>query len=162
MNSMVKALGLILIGSFATLSPLRAGTLEKGKLHAMGTAIETAIDEGHLPGAVLWVEHKDDHFWHAYGNRSITPTDEEMTRDTIFDMASLTKVVATTPAVMLLVERGEIKPFARAYPESIPQVGGTLGCTRMVSQARNLAGNTETGTQSARLIFVASLTIADD
>ncbi len=109
MNSMVKALGLILIGSFATLSPLRAGTLEKGKLHAMGTAIETAIDEGHLPGAVLWVEHKDDHFWHAYGNRSITPTDEEMTRDTIFDMASLTKVVATTPAVMLLVERGEIK-----------------------------------------------------
>ena len=71
--------------------------LDFGKLHEADRAIDGAIDEGKLPGAVLWVEHGGDVYWKAYGNRALVPEQEEMTRDTIFDAASLTKVVATTP-----------------------------------------------------------------
>ena len=45
----------------------------------------------------------------AYGQRALTPAREPMTVDTIFDLASLTKVVATTPAVMQLVEEGRLR-----------------------------------------------------
>jgi uncharacterized protein YbbC (DUF1343 family) len=83
--------------------------LDPAKLRKIDSAIDLAIDEQRLPGAVLWVEHGSDHYWKAYGNRSLIPTDEIMTRDTIFDAASVTKVVATTPAVMILWERGQIK-----------------------------------------------------
>lgn len=45
----------------------------------------------------------------AYGSRSLEPKREAMTFDTIFDIASLTKVVATTPAVMQLMEQGKVR-----------------------------------------------------
>lgn len=45
----------------------------------------------------------------AFGSRAVIPTREPMTVDTIFDLASLTKVVATTTSVMVLVERGQIR-----------------------------------------------------
>src|SRR4030095_8783680 len=56
----------------------------------------------------------------AYGQRAIVPSPEPMTLDTIFDLASLTKVVATTPAVMMLVEEGRVRltdPVATFIPE---------------------------------------------
>jgi len=58
-------------------------------------------------------------FEKAYGNRSLEPTVEPMTVDTVFDLASLTKVVATAPAVMLLVQEGKLRlddPAARYIP----------------------------------------------
>jgi len=75
----------------------------------MDAAIEHAIAENNCPGAVLWVERERAAYHKAYGKRALVPSEEPMTEDTIFDAASLTKVVATTPAVMLLVERGQIK-----------------------------------------------------
>ena len=56
----------------------------------------------------------------AFGNRSLEPRREAMTVDTVFDIASLTKVVATTVAVMQLVEKGDIRvnePVAKYLPE---------------------------------------------
>ena len=56
----------------------------------------------------------------AYGERALEPRREAMTLDTIFDLASLTKVIATTTAVMQLVERGEVRlndPVAKYLPE---------------------------------------------
>ena len=56
----------------------------------------------------------------AYGKRALVPSEEPMTEDTIFDAASLTKVVATTPAIMLLVERGKVEldePVQQYIPE---------------------------------------------
>lgn len=56
----------------------------------------------------------------ALGSRSLEPRREPMTLDTIFDLASLTKVVATTPAVMQLVQHGQIRdndPVANYIPE---------------------------------------------
>src|ERR1035441_1345383 len=91
----------------AASTPVRP--LDPDRLRKIDAAIDKAIDEQRLPGAVLWVEHGSDHYWKAYGSRALIPTEELMTRDTIFDAASVTKVLATTPAVMLLVERGKIR-----------------------------------------------------
>ena len=63
-----------------------------------------------MPRRRLWLEHRGVSYHKAYGNRALVPAEEPMTEDTIFDAASLTKVVACTPAVMLLVERGQVKP----------------------------------------------------
>jgi len=59
-------------------------------------------------------------FRKAYGSRALLPEREPMTADTIFDLASLTKVVATTPAVMKLLEQGKVRlndPVVRYIPE---------------------------------------------
>jgi len=79
------------------------------KLAEMDSAILSAIASNKCPGGVLWVERNGTAYHKAFGNRALVPTREPMTGDTIFDAASLTKVVATTPAVMLLVERGQVK-----------------------------------------------------
>ncbi len=63
-----------------------------------------------LPGAVVLVGHKGKIvFRKAYGNRSLVPTVEKMTVDTIFDVASLTKPVATATSIMILVEQGKLR-----------------------------------------------------
>ena len=71
-------------------------------------AIESAIAAHKLPGGVLWVERNGEVYHRAYGLRAIEPREERMTEDTIFDAASLTKVMATAPSIWLLIERGKI------------------------------------------------------
>jgi uncharacterized protein YbbC (DUF1343 family)/CubicO group peptidase (beta-lactamase class C family) len=73
-------------------------------------AVEQAIEEGRMPGAVLLVGHNGQIVHRqAYGKRALTPTAEAMTVDTIFDLASLTKVVATTSSLMKLFEQGKFR-----------------------------------------------------
>lgn len=100
------------------------------KLAQMDEAIQSAISSNRLPGGVLWLEHNGAQYHRAYGNRSVDPV-ETMTEDTIFDAASLTKVVATTTAMMLLVEHGDVaidSPVSRYLPSfNLPsQQGITL------------------------------------
>jgi uncharacterized protein YbbC (DUF1343 family)/CubicO group peptidase (beta-lactamase class C family) len=83
--------------------------------------IEAGIAAKKLPGAVVVIGH-DGHivFHKAYGMRSLEPTRETMTEDTIFDMASLTKCLATATAVMQLYQQGRIRlndPVAEYLPE---------------------------------------------
>ncbi len=87
----------------------QAEPMDRAVLSRMDAQINAAIAEKKLPGAVIWVEHDGDIYHKAFGDRAIEPKFEEMTRDTIFDAASLTKIVAGTPAVMILVERGQVK-----------------------------------------------------
>lgn len=69
-----------------------------------------AIRDGYIPGAVLLVGHQGKIvFRKAYGSRALVPQKEAATVDTIYDAASLTKVVATTPAMMKLVEQGRVR-----------------------------------------------------
>lgn len=72
--------------------------------------IEEAIQADQIPGAVLWVG-QPGRILHrkAYGWRALEPAREPMSLDTIFDAASLTKVVATTPAIMKLFEWGKLR-----------------------------------------------------
>src|SRR5262245_38323208 len=104
---------ILLSGLFACVYPptLRAAPalFRPDKLAEMDAAINQAIVEKKCPGGVLWFEHEGMSYHKAYGNRALVPAVEPMTEDTIFDAASLTKVVACTPAVMLLIERGKIR-----------------------------------------------------
>ncbi|MFZ0416535.1 MAG: serine hydrolase [Candidatus Sulfotelmatobacter sp.] len=90
-------------------------------LTAVDAIIDQAIHDATVPGAVLIVGHNGRVVYHkAYGSRALEPRREGMTLDTIFDLASLTKVVATTPAVMQLVEQGKVRlndPVAKYLPE---------------------------------------------
>jgi len=79
------------------------------KLTAIDAAIERAIAAGKAPGAVLRLESGGAVYQKSYGEKSLEPVSLPMTADTIFDGASLTKVIATTPAIMLLVERGKLR-----------------------------------------------------
>ncbi len=91
------------------------------RLRSVDAAIEQAIRDGNIPGAVLLVGHNGRVIYRkAYGNRALEPQREPMTLDTIFDLASLTKVIATTTAVMQLVEQGKVRlndPVAKYLPE---------------------------------------------
>ncbi|SEC11890.1 serine hydrolase domain-containing protein [Paenibacillus sp. GP183] len=71
--------------------------------------IEQEIAAGHLPGAVLYVAHKGKELLkQAYGSRVVYPEAAPMRTDTVFDLASLTKVVATLPAALQLMDQGKI------------------------------------------------------
>jgi uncharacterized protein YbbC (DUF1343 family)/CubicO group peptidase (beta-lactamase class C family) len=79
------------------------------------------VEKGNAPGAVLLVGHNGSVVYRrAYGNRSLEPSKEPMTPDTVFDTASLTKVLATTTSVMRLVQLGQVKlndPVAKYIPD---------------------------------------------
>ncbi|MFN7920802.1 MAG: serine hydrolase domain-containing protein [Bryobacteraceae bacterium] len=77
---------------------------------AIDETIETAVVRHQMPGAVVQVGKPGEVlFRKAYGFRALTPARTPMTEDTIFDAASLTKVVATTSVVMRLYEQGKIR-----------------------------------------------------
>ena len=72
--------------------------------------IEKAVAEGNIPGAVLVIGHKGKVIHRkAFGSRSLEPVREAMTVDTIFDLASLTKCIATATSMMKLVEEGRVR-----------------------------------------------------
>ena len=88
---------------------------------AIDAAITAAIAAGKLPGCVLVVGRHDDVLVRrAYGSRALAPAPTPMTVDTVFDLASLTKPLATATSTMVLVERGKIDlkaPASRYVPE---------------------------------------------
>ncbi len=78
-------------------------------LRGVDAAVQGAVSAGELPGAVVLVGQGERVVYRkAFGSRSLVPRQELMTEDTIFDVASLTKVVATTPAILLLAEQGKV------------------------------------------------------
>lgn len=81
-------------------------TFHPDKLAEIDAAILDAVTNRQCPGGVFWLEREGVAYQRAYGSRAVVPRRETMSLDTIFDAASLTKVLATAPAVMLLVERG--------------------------------------------------------
>ncbi|MDQ6788371.1 MAG: beta-lactamase family protein, partial [Acidobacteriota bacterium] len=102
-------------------APQTVGMLAE-KLNLIDALVEKDINDKKLPGAVVLVGHKGKIvFRSAYGNRALIPQVEKMTVDTIFDIASLTKVVATTTSVMILVERGQIR-LSDTIGKFIPEI----------------------------------------
>ncbi|HET7442392.1 MAG TPA: serine hydrolase, partial [Terriglobales bacterium] len=88
----------------------KAGTTTSPRLAVIDPIVQQAIGDHEIPGAVVLIGHDDKVVYRkAYGYRSLEPRREVMTVDTIFDIASLTKVVSTTTAVMQLFERGKVK-----------------------------------------------------
>jgi uncharacterized protein YbbC (DUF1343 family)/CubicO group peptidase (beta-lactamase class C family) len=82
---------------------------DPSRFDAIEPLIHKAIAEKKLPGAVVLVGLGERTLYHqAIGQRAMVPSPEPMTPDTIFDLASLTKVVATTTSVMILLDEGRI------------------------------------------------------
>ena len=83
--------------------------------------MQDAVATGRIPGGVVLIGHNGKVVYRkAFGWRSLEPTRERMTVDTIFDLASLTKCIATTTAMMQLVEQGRVRlndPVAAYLPE---------------------------------------------
>jgi uncharacterized protein YbbC (DUF1343 family)/CubicO group peptidase (beta-lactamase class C family) len=96
------------------------GQVEGSKFAQIDSLVQDAIKAGQLPGAVVLIGRGDQTVYEkAYGFRATVPAEEAMTLDTVFDLASLTKVVATTTAVMTLVEQGRLRlndPVATYLP----------------------------------------------
>ena len=90
------------------------------RLSRLNTIIPAQIAAGNVPGAVVVVGHDGKMIYRqAFGQRMVTPQVLPMNPDTIFDIASLTKVVATTTAIMQLVDAGKIDldcPVAKYWP----------------------------------------------
>jgi uncharacterized protein YbbC (DUF1343 family)/CubicO group peptidase (beta-lactamase class C family) len=93
----------------------------RAKLALIAPVVEQAVRDGKCPGAVVLVGHNGRVVYRrAFGYRALAPRKLPMRTTTIFDLASLTKVVATTPAVMQLFEQGKIRledPVADYWPE---------------------------------------------
>jgi len=94
---------LILVGSVSA-------EIDRVRLGRIDTLVEEAIRAGRLPGAVILVGHAGQIVYErALGVRTVGAPPDMMTLDTVFDLASLTKVVATTTSIMLLVEDGRLR-----------------------------------------------------
>jgi len=98
------------LGAIARGEQARPAVVDATHFAAIDRVVEDAIAAKQTPGAVVLVGQGDEVlFEKAYGQRAVVPAPEAMTLDTIFDLASLTKVVATTTAVMRLIEQGRIR-----------------------------------------------------
>jgi len=110
----------VLFSALLALAVARKSAPSAG-LSVIDSIVQEAIRDGQIPGAVVLVGHDGQVIYRkALGERSLEPRREAMTVDTIFDLASLTKVVATTTAVMQLVQKGQIRvnePVAKYIAE---------------------------------------------
>ena len=111
-------IGVPLSSVYAKSSPL---TLRKEQLAPISAIVKKEIRKGKIPGAVVIIGTREKVLYRrAFGNRALKPHKLPMKVETIFDLASLTKVVATTTAVMQLFENGELNlddPVFRYWPE---------------------------------------------
>jgi len=101
------------------LNPLQAQVLSSGKPEDVGMSskrlaqldevIETSIAQKETPGAVVLVARRGRIVYRkSFGRRALIPRQEAMTLDTLFDVASLTKVLATATSILILVEEGKV------------------------------------------------------
>jgi serine-type D-Ala-D-Ala carboxypeptidase len=83
--------------------------------------VDAALSEGQMAGAVVLIGRQGKIVWRkAFGHRQIEPSKEPMTPETIFDLASLTKPIATATSVMILADRDQLDlnaPAAQYLPE---------------------------------------------
>jgi uncharacterized protein YbbC (DUF1343 family)/CubicO group peptidase (beta-lactamase class C family) len=99
-------------------------SLSTDRLAQMDGVISDEIGNKRLPGAVVLVGRKGRVVWHkGYGARALEPAFEPMMPDTIFDLASLTKVVATATSIMILVQRGKLR-LSDSVSLYIPELKG--------------------------------------
>jgi len=95
------------------------------RLARMDQVIQASIAKKELPGAVVLVARHGRVVWRkAYGSRAVEPQPEAMTADTIFDLASLTKIVATATSIMILIEQGKVRLSDPAI-QFIPEMKGS-------------------------------------
>ena len=125
----------------AVVLPAQAATFD---FSAVDEAARDAVASGEIPGAVVLVGRGDEVLYHrAFGWRALVPELEPMTPDTVFDIASLTKPLGTTIAIMALVERGAIAldaPLGRYLREFRAAAFRDVTIQRMLTHSAGFAG----------------------
>jgi uncharacterized protein YbbC (DUF1343 family)/CubicO group peptidase (beta-lactamase class C family) len=125
------------VGSVAPRESLNA------KLSVLDGIMQDAIQQGAIPGGVLLVSHRGHVIYRkAFGERAVIPHRETMTVGTIFDLASLTKLFATTPSIMRLLEQGKIRlndPLVRYMPEFAPNGKDQITVRMLLTHMSGLA-----------------------
>lgn len=85
--------------------------------------VEKAIADRRMPGCVILIGKPEGVIWlKAYGDKCLEPKREAMTEDTVFDLASLTKPLATATSIMKLVEQGKLS-IDDAAAKYLPEFG---------------------------------------
>ncbi len=136
-------------------------------LQNIAPIVENSIQNGSYPGAVILISHRGKIVYQGvFGSRRIVPDVAPMQLDTIFDLASLTKVVATTPAVMQLVEQGKIEldaPVAKYWPEFAKQGKDKITIRELLTHTSGLpedfAKDPAPQTEAALLSKIAAMTV---
>src|SRR5688572_24764729 len=100
----------VLAAAMALLAePLRAGTPNDADFSAIAHAARGEVSAGNIPGAVILIGSRNKELYRGvFGHRLLGEMPTAMAADTIFDLASLTKAVATSTAIMQLAEAGKI------------------------------------------------------
>jgi CubicO group peptidase (beta-lactamase class C family) len=100
------------------------------RFHAAAALVEEAVEKKGVPGAVLVILHKGEVAHRQYwGYAGLRPEKRPMTCETLFDLASLTKPIATGSALALLLEAGKVKlddPIERYLPAFAVRPGITV------------------------------------
>ncbi|RPI97044.1 MAG: hypothetical protein EHM31_14185, partial [Candidatus Aminicenantes bacterium] len=109
----LSAAGVALGATLPAVKPETVG-MSSERLAALDVIIKAAVDRKDFPGAVLVVARKGKTVYRkAFGLSQLVPEPRPLTPDMIFDLASVTKPVATATSIMLLVERGDIRLWDR-------------------------------------------------
>ena len=107
-----------LLASFLFAATVFADGIDKERLARIDDAVSASIKRGDCPGAVVLVVHGDEVVYRkAFGTRDGTTP---MAADAVFDLASITKPVATATSVMVLIEQGKLRlsdKVAKHWPE---------------------------------------------
>lgn len=110
----------LLLAPCAAPAKARAPAFDPGKLKELSALLEASVQRGEVPGAVIWLDVKGQGWGQHYGRRALDPAVLPMEDATLFDAASLTKVLVTAPSIHLLVEDGKLaldQPASRWLPE---------------------------------------------
>ncbi len=139
--------------------------LQSADFAPITAAAQAEVAEGHIPGAVILIGTlRRTLYLQAIGSRVLKPGPEPMLADTIFDLASLTKVVATTPAVMQLVEQKKLAldaPVARYWPSFAANGKGRITIRDLLTHYSGLAADLDlssewSGYDTAMAMIVAA------
>ncbi|MFB3142168.1 MAG: serine hydrolase domain-containing protein [Acidobacteriota bacterium] len=134
------------------LNPIQAQVLSSGKPEDVGMSserlarldevIEASIAQEEIPGAVVLVARQGRIVYRkSFGHRALVPRQEAMTLDTLFDVASLTKVIATTPSIMILVEEGKVSltdPVSKYLPSFAQHGKGSITVVQLLTHYSGL------------------------
>lgn len=123
-------------------APAEEVGLDPARLDRIDEAVARAIEKGQVPGAVVVVGRGGKiAYAKAFGLRASDPADEPMTRETSFDLASLTKPIATATSVMILIEQGKLRlddPVARHWPEFASRGKGVITVEQLLRHRSGL------------------------
>lgn len=112
------------------------------ELGAIDEIATQEISTGATPGVVILVGRGGEVLYRrAFGDRSRRPTGVAMTPDTLFDIASLTKVVATTPAILHLADQGKLEldvPVSHYWPQFGANGKGSISLRQLLTHFSGL------------------------